>query len=58
MQLIKRELNRLVKDEEGGEMLEYALIAGLLVVAAVAVITFVGGKVRNTWTAVGDALPD
>lgn len=42
-------LRRLVKDEQGGEVLEYALIAGLIVVAAIAAITAVGGKVLARW---------
>ncbi|MDB5293783.1 MAG: hypothetical protein JWL69_5024, partial [Phycisphaerales bacterium] len=36
---------RLMKDEQGGEVLEYALIVGLIVVAAIAAITSVGTKV-------------
>ena len=43
-------LKKLVRDEQGGEVLEYALIAGLIVVAAIAVITSVGGKVLARWT--------
>ena len=46
----------LVKDERGGEVLEYALIAGLIVVAAIAVITTVGTKVLAKWTAVNSGL--
>ena len=38
-----------LRDEAGGEVLEYALIAGLIVVAAVAIITSVGGKVFAKW---------
>jgi Flp pilus assembly pilin Flp len=49
-------LRKLVKDETGGEVLEYALIAGLIVVAAIAVIGTVGSKVVAKWTAVGDGL--
>ena len=41
---------QLVKDEAGGEVLEYALIAGLIVVAAIAVIGSVGTKVLARWT--------
>ena len=37
MKAIKGLLGRVVKDEQGGEVLEYALIAGLIVVAAIAV---------------------
>jgi pilus assembly protein Flp/PilA len=40
---------KLVRDERGGEVLEYALIAGLIVVAAIAVIGSVGTKVLARW---------
>ena len=52
MQLLKK----LIADERGGEVLEYALIAGLIVVAAIAVITTVGQKVRAKWNAVDSGL--
>lgn len=39
-----------MQDEQGGEVLEYALIAGLVVVAAIASITKVGSKVMARWT--------
>jgi pilus assembly protein Flp/PilA len=42
-------LSKLVRDEAGGEVLEYALIAGLIVVAAIAVIGSVGTKVLARW---------
>jgi Flp pilus assembly pilin Flp len=42
---VKSKLATLVEDERGGEVLEYALIAGLIVVAAIAVIGSVGTKV-------------
>lgn len=47
---------RLTRDESGGEILEYALIAGLIVVAAIAVITAVGGKVLARWTSLNDGM--
>jgi Flp pilus assembly pilin Flp len=56
MKTIKSLLAKLVADERGGEVLEYALIAGLIVVAAIAVITSVGGKVVAKWQAVDDGL--
>ncbi len=46
---MKNLLKKLVKDEQGGEVLEYALIAGLIVVGAIAVITTVGEKVVAKW---------
>jgi Flp pilus assembly pilin Flp len=56
MKTIKSLLAKLVSDERGGEVLEYALIAGLIVVAAIAVITSVGGKVVAKWQAVDTGL--
>lgn len=46
----------LVRDERGGEVLEYALIAGLIVVAAVVVIGSVGTKVLARWNSVNSGL--
>ena len=43
-------IKKLVRDESGGEVLEYALIAGLIIVAAIAAITSVGSKVLARWT--------
>jgi Flp pilus assembly pilin Flp len=47
---------KLVRDEQGGEVLEYALIAGLIVVAAIAAITSVGTKVLGRWTSVQNSM--
>jgi Flp pilus assembly pilin Flp len=49
-------LKRLVADERGGEVLEYALIAGLIVVAAIAVIGTVGTKVLARWTSLDSSM--
>ena len=46
---MKALMKKLVKDEQGGEILEYALIAGLIIVAAIAVIKGVGTKVLARW---------
>jgi Flp pilus assembly pilin Flp len=43
---------RLVSDERGGEVLEYVLIAGLIVVATIVVIGSVGTKVLARWNSV------
>lgn len=49
-------LNRLLREEQGGEVLEYALVMGLIIVAAIAAITAVGSKVLARWTSVNDSL--
>jgi Flp pilus assembly pilin Flp len=53
---IYREFLQLLNDEHGGEVLEYALIAGLIVVAAIAVIGAVGGKVVAKWTSLNSRM--
>ncbi len=45
-------LSQFLSDETGGEVLEYALIAGLISVAAIAVIGTFGTKVLARWTSV------
>lgn len=49
-------LGKLVREENGGEVLEYALIAGLIVVAAIAVIGSVGTKVLARWTSLNASM--
>jgi Flp pilus assembly pilin Flp len=53
---MKRLMTQLLVDDSGGEVLEYALIAGLIVVASIAVIGTVGQKVVAKWTALSNAL--
>lgn len=47
---------KLLRDEQGGEVIEYALIMGLIIVAAITAITAVGGKVLARWTSVQNSL--
>jgi Flp pilus assembly pilin Flp len=54
--ILKNLLTRLTADDRGGEVLEYALIAGLIVVAAIAVIGAVGNKVVATWTSLNSSM--
>jgi Flp pilus assembly pilin Flp len=56
MKAMKGLFGKLLKDERGGEVLEYALILGLIVVATVTVITTVGTKVLAKWNSVNSAL--
>jgi Flp pilus assembly pilin Flp len=53
---LKNLLAKLVREENGGEVLEYALIAGLIVVAAIAVIGAVGTKVLARWTSLNSSM--
>ena len=55
---MKNLLKKLVKDEQGGEVLEYALIAGLIVVAAIGFIAGVGEKIVAKWEGVDAGLTE
>jgi len=56
MKAIRSFVGKLVKDEQGGEVLEYALIAGLIVVAAIAGSGTVGTKVLARWTSLNSSM--
>lgn len=56
MLFARDQLARLCRDDRGGETLEYALIAGLICVAAIAVLGKVGGKVLGRWNSLNSSL--
>jgi Flp pilus assembly pilin Flp len=56
MRWILHQLRRLVGDERGGHVVEYALILGLILVACIAVIGLVGTKVLARWTGVESSM--
>jgi Flp pilus assembly pilin Flp len=56
MSSIIKSLTRLGRDESGGEVLEYAIVAGLISVAAIAVIGAFGTKVMARWNSVNSSL--
>ncbi|MCS7033582.1 MAG: Flp family type IVb pilin [Phycisphaerae bacterium] len=51
-----RNLLNLWNDESGGEVIEYALILGLIVVVCIVIIGTVGTKVLARWTSVNSSL--
>jgi len=53
---MRKMLKRLAGDETGGEVIEYALILGLIIVAAIAIIGTVGTKVLARWTSVNSSM--
>jgi Flp pilus assembly pilin Flp len=55
MSLVKA-IQTLALDEQGGETLEYALVAGLIVVGAIGVMHSVGTKVVAKWTSLNSSL--
>ncbi len=56
MNRIINSFKRLFRDESGGEVLEYSLVAGLIVIAAISVIGQVGGKVLAKWTSLNSRI--
>ncbi len=47
---------RILRDDRGGEVLEYALVAGLIVVTAIGVISCVGTKVLGRWNSLNSQI--
>jgi pilus assembly protein Flp/PilA len=45
-------------NEEGQDLIEYALIAGLLALAAVAALTAMSGTLDAIWTSLNNALTE
>lgn len=56
MKKLQELLAKLRRDEKGATVIEYALIAALISVAAIAAFSFVGGSVKNTMNGVGGAM--
>jgi len=46
-----------LRDEEGATAIEYGLIAGLISVVIILTVTDVGGKLKDTFTSIKNALP-
>jgi Flp pilus assembly pilin Flp len=51
-----RIIRRLYSDETGGETLEYALVAGLIVCGSLAMVLKVGTKVLARWGSLNSSL--
>lgn len=51
-------LKAYLNEEEGQDLIEYALIAGLLALAAVAALTLMSGSLETLWTNLQGALDE
>jgi Flp pilus assembly pilin Flp len=51
-----RLLQRSIRDEQGGEVIEYALILGLIIVICISAIATIGTKVLARWGSVNSSL--
>jgi Flp pilus assembly pilin Flp len=56
MKMLAQLAASLIRDENGGEIIEYALVAGLIVIAAIATIASVGTKVVARWNSLNASL--
>lgn len=54
---MKNLLKRFIKEESGATMVEYAIMVALIAVAAIAVVTLIGGQVTDVFTTVQESLP-
>jgi pilus assembly protein Flp/PilA len=57
LQKIGKSLLRLHHDESGTAMIEYSILLGLITVAVIAMIVFVGQWVTNQWSTLSSSLP-
>ena len=53
---MKEKLIKFLKDEDGIETIEYALIAALIAIASILAATFLGQEVNSTFSTVGSTL--
>ena len=50
-------ISRVLADESGGEVMEWAIVVGLIVVAAIVTVTAVGTKLLAKWTSIDASIP-
>jgi pilus assembly protein Flp/PilA len=53
---IKQALVALIKDESGQDLIEYALVAGLVGLGAVVAMSGLSDKIGNAFTGIGNGL--
>ena len=56
MRNIKNVLFAIMNDESGQDLIEYALVAGLIALGAIAAMTGLSGKIGNAFNTVGNNL--
>jgi pilus assembly protein Flp/PilA len=56
MKNIQQVFAHFIKDESGQDLIEYALVAGLIGVGAVVAMTSLSGKISNAFNSVGSQL--
>ena len=56
MKRIIQLLQTTLVDDSGGEVLEYAIVSGLIVMAAISLIRTIGTKVLTKWTSLNSSM--
>jgi pilus assembly protein Flp/PilA len=56
MNSLKNKLVAFAKDESGQDLIEYALVAGLIALGAIAAMTGLSGKIGTAFNTVGNNL--
>ncbi len=55
---MKNLFNRFVREEEGQDLIEYALLVGLVALVAVSAVTEVGKTIRDVfWAVIAASIP-
>jgi len=56
MRTFKSTVIAFIKDESGQDLIEYALVAGLIALGAITAMTGLSGKIGNAFNTVGNNL--
>jgi len=54
---MKTLIARLIREDEGQDLIEYALLLGIIVVGTITIISTIGGKVNTYFTNLNTAMP-
>lgn len=54
--LVLRSFKRMTKDENGSAVTEYAIVMGLVIIAAIAIVAQFGTRVLARWNSVNEQL--
>lgn len=54
---MKSQFLRFVREEDGQDIIEYALLAGFISLAAITAITAIGDGLKTTYQRIADELP-
>ena len=57
LQKIAKSLSKLHHDESGTAMIEYSILLGLIAVAVIAMVIFVGQWITTQWSTLSSTLP-